>query len=79
MPVIAAWKWPPSGLQNYRLQVGDAYELDFPDDSFDVLVNNYMFDLLPERDFSRVLGEFGREAVTGARGVRLPTGDPGND
>jgi ubiquinone/menaquinone biosynthesis C-methylase UbiE len=56
-----------SGLQNYRLQVGDAYELDFPDDSFDVLVNNYMFDLLPEGDFSRVLGEFGRVLRSGGR------------
>lgn len=56
-----------SGHSNYRLGVGDAYALDFPDSSFDVLVNNYMFDLLPERDFSRVLAEFQRVLRPGGR------------
>jgi ubiquinone/menaquinone biosynthesis C-methylase UbiE len=49
-----------SGSTNYRLRVGDAYDLDFPDDTFDVLINNYMFDLLPEPDFPAVLEEFNR-------------------
>jgi ubiquinone/menaquinone biosynthesis C-methylase UbiE len=44
----------------YRLRVGDAYDLDFPDASFDVVINNFMFDLLPEEDFGRVLSEFRR-------------------
>jgi len=52
---------------NYRLRIGDAYALDFPDDSFDVLVNNYLFDLLPEDDFLAVLGEFGRVLRPGGR------------
>lgn len=56
-----------SGHSNYRLGVGDAYALDFPDSSFDVLVNNYMFDLLPERDFPRVLAEFQRVLRPGGR------------
>lgn len=56
-----------TGLENYRLRVGDAYDLDFPDDSFDVLVNNYMFDLLPERDFLTVLEEFKRVLRPGGR------------
>ena len=56
-----------SGSQNYHLQVGDAYDLDFPDESFDVLINNYMFDLLPERDFSTVLAEFRRVLRPGGR------------
>lgn len=56
-----------SGSHNYRLRIGDAYGLDFPDDSFDVLINNYMFDLLPERDFPTVLGEFRRVMRTGGR------------
>ena len=47
-------------LSSYELRVGDAYDLPFADDSFDVLVNNYMFDLLPERDFPVVLEEFKR-------------------
>lgn len=49
-----------TGLSNFRLSIGDAYDLDFADNSFDVLINNYMFDLLPERDFSVVLAEFSR-------------------
>ena len=56
-----------AGSENYRLQLGDAYDLDFPDNSFDVLVNNYMFDLLPEQDFPRVLGEFRRVLRPGGR------------
>jgi ubiquinone/menaquinone biosynthesis C-methylase UbiE len=54
-------------LDCYNLQVGDAYDLPFPNDRFDVLVNNYMFDLLPERDFSIVLEEFKRILRPGGR------------
>jgi ubiquinone/menaquinone biosynthesis C-methylase UbiE len=66
-----------TGSENYRLQVGDAYDLDFPDDSFDVLVNNYMFDLLPERDFAAVLAEFRRVLRPGGRlaMVNMTTGE----
>jgi ubiquinone/menaquinone biosynthesis C-methylase UbiE len=56
-----------AGAGNYRLRVGDAYALEFPDQSFDVLVNNYMFDLLPVRDFTAVLGEFRRVLRPGGR------------
>lgn len=47
-------------FSNYSLQVGDAYFLPYPGEMFDLLVNNYMFDLLPERDFGQVLLEFRR-------------------
>ena len=56
-----------SGMDNYRLRVGDAYDLDFADDSFDVLINNYMFDLLPKKDFHTVLTEFKRVLRRGGR------------
>ena len=46
--------------RRYNLALGDAYALSYPDNSFDLLVNNYMFDLLPEADFLHVLGEFWR-------------------
>ncbi len=49
-----------TGVRNYNLRTGDAYRLPFADESFDVLVNNYMFDLLPEKDFDSVLKEFRR-------------------
>lgn len=56
-----------SGLSNYVLQTGDAYHLRYPDDTFDVVVNNYMFDLIPEHDFAVILGEFKRVLRAGGR------------
>ena len=49
-----------AGTRNYQLRVGDAYHLTFADDTFDLVVNNFMFDLLPEKDFPVVLAEFKR-------------------
>ena len=55
------------GIKNFEISVGDAYELKFPDQKFDLLMNNYMFDLLPERDFITVLMEFRRVLKPGGR------------
>ena len=52
---------------NWELQVGDAYALDFPDGRFDSIVNCYMFDLVPDADFARVLREFYRVLKPGGR------------
>ena len=49
-----------SGASGYVLKVGDAYSLHYSDNSFDVVLNNYMFDLIPERDFAAILSEFKR-------------------
>ncbi len=67
MLIRANRKAAKSASSNYRLRVGDAYDLDFPDDSFDVLVNNYMFDLLPQQNFFTVLDEFKRVLRPGGR------------
>jgi ubiquinone/menaquinone biosynthesis C-methylase UbiE len=48
------------GFMNHILKIGDAYDLKYSENSFDVVINNYMFDLLPEDDFSVVLTEFKR-------------------
>lgn len=48
------------GMDNHQILVGDAYDLKYPDHQFDLLMNNYMFDLLPEKDFVPVLKEFRR-------------------
>lgn len=56
-----------SGMKNYILKIGDAYRLDYPDESFDVVFNNYMFDLIPERDFKIILDEFKRVLKHGGR------------
>jgi ubiquinone/menaquinone biosynthesis C-methylase UbiE len=49
-----------TGVRNNHLSIGDAYDLPFADATFDTLINNYMFDLMPERDFEDVLKEFYR-------------------
>ena len=59
------------GLDNYRLRVGDAYELDYPDNEFDVLISNYLFNLLPEQDFDAVLAQFKRVLRPGGRLVMI--------
>jgi ubiquinone/menaquinone biosynthesis C-methylase UbiE len=66
-----------AGAGNWRLRVGDAYGLDFADAAFDVLLNCYMFDLLPEDGFAPVLAEFRRVLRPGGRLVlvNLAPGD----
>ncbi len=58
-----------SGVSSYRLQVGDAYNLEHPNEDFDVVLNNYMFDLIPEKDFFKILTEFKRVLRKGGRVV----------
>ncbi len=60
-----------SGAKNYRLTEGDAYDLESADGAFDVVINNYMFDLLPEEDFPAVLAEFSRVLRPGGRLVMV--------
>lgn len=45
---------------NLELQEGNAMNLEFPDNYFDTLVNNYMVDLLPEDTFQKIADEFFR-------------------
>jgi len=54
---------------NYSLKVADAYSIPYTDATFDLILNSYMFDLLPEKDFSRVLLEFKRVLKPGGRMV----------
>lgn len=63
----AQQKAAKTGHAHYNLQVGDAYNLGYADATFDVLVNNYMFDLLPADDFLQVLAEFHRVLRPGGR------------
>jgi ubiquinone/menaquinone biosynthesis C-methylase UbiE len=56
---------------NYVLKTGDAYDLEYSDNRFDLVVNNYMCDLLPEDDFSDVLTEFERVLRPGGRLVMV--------
>jgi len=45
---------------NYSLNFGTAFQLEMADESIDVLVNNYMFDLIPFEDMDKILTEFKR-------------------
>ncbi len=77
MLAAAQRKAAAMGASGYKLTQGDAYELAYPDCHFDVLVNNFMFDLLPETDFARVLGEFRRVLRPGGRLVLANMTRPG--
>jgi ubiquinone/menaquinone biosynthesis C-methylase UbiE len=56
-----------STATNWHLHLGNAERLDFADATFDLLLNCYMFDLLPEESFGRVLSEFHRVLKPGCR------------
>ena len=49
-----------AGCSNYELTVGNALAIQAEDQSFDVLLNHYLFDLLEENDWPTVLKEFYR-------------------
>ncbi|MCF8356018.1 MAG: methyltransferase domain-containing protein [Melioribacteraceae bacterium] len=45
---------------NFELREGDALNLDFDDNTFDILINNFMVDLMPQEHFDRIAQEFRR-------------------
>lgn len=56
----AAAKAGRSGHASYLLLQADALHLPLPSDSFDLVTNSYMLDLLPVEDIREVLSEFKR-------------------
>ena len=46
--------------QRYRLQIGSAYQIPCESNTVDLLINNFMMDLLPEEDFPAILSEYNR-------------------
>ncbi len=56
-----------AGYSNFDLREADARSLPFSNDSFDVLYNSYMLDLIPSADMPIVLGEFRRVLKPGGR------------
>jgi demethylmenaquinone methyltransferase/2-methoxy-6-polyprenyl-1,4-benzoquinol methylase len=53
--------------EDVELIPGSGLDLPLPDDSFDLVVNGYMLDLLPHDDIPRALGEFDRVLRPGGR------------
>jgi len=56
-----------TGQGNYRLNLCDCHQLPFEDGTFDVVMNQYLFDILPVDDFFRILSEFKRVLKDGGR------------
>ena len=52
---------------NYELKIGNAFSLEAEDESFDLLVNNYMFDLIAFDDMDTILKEFKRVLKKGGK------------
>jgi ubiquinone/menaquinone biosynthesis C-methylase UbiE len=55
------------GQNNYTLHLGDCRRLPFRDETFDVLMNQYLLDILPVEDFDPLLLEFKRVLKHGGR------------
>ena len=54
-------------VRNYSLNIGTAFDLPVETESVDLLVNNYMFDLIPYEDMDKVLTEFKRVLRKGGK------------
>jgi ubiquinone/menaquinone biosynthesis C-methylase UbiE len=52
---------------NYELKKASAFHLEGEDEQFDVLINNYMFDLIPFDQMDTVLAEFNRVLKKGGK------------
>lgn len=56
-----------TGQKNFTLYLCDCRHLPFEDGAFDVLMNQYLLDILPVEDFIPILSEFKRVLKTGGR------------
>lgn len=71
MVAIARRTLVAAGYHNFDLREGDARKLDFANDSFDMLYNAYMLDLIPFAEMAGILAEFRRVLKPGGRLVLL--------
>ena len=49
-----------TGVSNYRLRLGDGRALPFGDHTFNLLINEYMFDIMPVTEYDSIMAEFRR-------------------
>ena len=56
-----------TGQRNYTLHLCDCRHLPFEDEAFDVVMNQYLLDILPVEDFIPILLEFKRVLKGGGR------------
>ncbi len=65
-----------AGYRNVDLREADARQLPFADNTFDVLLNNYMLDLIPLADMPVILSEFRRVLKPGGRLILVNMSKP---
>ncbi len=63
-------------MERVHFQQGNARELPYPDETFDLLYNGYMFDLIPLDGFLPILKEFGRVLKPGGKLVLVNMSKP---
>jgi len=56
-----------TGHKNYTLYLGDCRHLPFEDGTFDILMTQYLLDILPVEDFTPILLQFRRVLKDGGR------------
>ncbi len=54
-------------MNNFELKLASASEIPCPDSNFDIVFNNYMFDLIPFQEMSKIVLEFWRVLKTGGK------------
>ena len=62
-----------TGSRNYTLFLCDCRHLPFEDGTFDIVMNQYLLDILPVEDFVPILSEFKRVLKNGGRIVLANT------
>lgn len=60
-----------AGCTVFELSIGSAFDINEADSSFDVVLNSYMFDLIDEQEWPRILREFHRVLKPGGRLVMV--------
>jgi demethylmenaquinone methyltransferase/2-methoxy-6-polyprenyl-1,4-benzoquinol methylase len=60
-----------NGFSNYQLKEADSRQIPFEENTFDLLYNGYMLDLIPLRDMPKILSEFYRVLKPGGRMILL--------
>lgn len=58
-----------TGRKNYTLRLCDCRHLPFEENTFDIVVNEYLLDILPSSDFIPILSEFKRVLKQGGKMV----------
>jgi ubiquinone/menaquinone biosynthesis C-methylase UbiE len=62
-----------TGLTSYSVKVGDSRNLPYADGVFDLIINEYMFDIFPTAEYDCVLKEFQRILKPNGRLVLVNT------